>query len=78
VKLERRIAMMRYPFPPAETVDFFRRFYGPTGKAFEAPAPAAQAALRQDLVELQTRYNTATRPGTTEARAEYLEVVATA
>ena len=40
--------------------------------------PAAQAALRQDLVELQTRHNSAAVPGTTEARAEYLEIVATA
>jgi hypothetical protein len=74
VKLERRIAAMRYPFPPAETVDFFRRYYGPTGKAFDALAPDAQAALRRDLVELQTRHNSATSPDATEALAEYLEV----
>jgi ubiquinone/menaquinone biosynthesis C-methylase UbiE len=76
VKLERRIAVMRYPFTPAETVDFFRRYYGPTGKAFDALSPDAQAALRRDLVDLQTAHNSADSTDTTEARAEYLEVVA--
>lgn len=76
VKLERRIASMRYPFPPEGTVDFFRRYYGPTGKAFDTLTPAAQAALHRDLVELQTSHNSADAPNATEARAEYLEVVA--
>ena len=76
VRLERRIAAMRYPFPPAETVDFFRRYYGPTGKAFDALAPDAQVALRRDLVDLQATHNSADTPDTTEARAEYLEVIA--
>ena len=76
VRLTRRIALMRYPFPPAETVEFFRDYYGPTQKAFAALDPAAQVALRRDLVELQTAHNTARTPGTTEVAAEYLEVVA--
>ena len=77
VRLQRRIAAMCYPFPPAETVDFFRRYYGPTGKAFDALGADAQMALRRDLVELQTAHNSANIPGMTEARAEYLEVIAT-
>jgi 2-polyprenyl-3-methyl-5-hydroxy-6-metoxy-1,4-benzoquinol methylase len=76
VRLTRRIAMMRHPFPPAETVEFFRQYYGPTQKAFTALDLAGQAALRRELVELQTAHNTATTPGTTEVAAEYLEVVA--
>jgi SAM-dependent methyltransferase len=76
VRCTRRIAVMRYPFPPAETVEFFRRYYGPTGKAFDALKPDAQAALQRDLVALQTAHNSAPEPNTTEARAEYLEVVA--
>lgn len=76
VRLTRRIALMRHPFPPAETVEFFRQYYGPTQKAFAALAPAGQAALRRDLVELQTEHNCATAPGTTEVAAEYLEIVA--
>ena len=77
VRLTRRIAWMRYPFPPADTVDFFRKYYGPTLRAFESLPTARQEVLRQDLVALQTRHNTAKTPGTTEVAAEYLEVVAT-
>lgn len=76
VRLTRRIALMRYPFPPAETVEFFRQYYGPTQKAFAALDTTAQAALRRDLVELQSAHNTARTPGTTQVAAEYLEVVA--
>ena len=76
VRLTRRIALMRYPFPPAETVEFFRQYYGPTQRAFASLDVSAQAALRRDLVELQTAYNTARTPDTTEVAAEYLEVVA--
>lgn len=77
LRLTRRMALMRYPFPPAETVEFFRQYYGPTLKAFASLDTAAQHALRGDLVELQTNHNSARIPGTTEAAAEYLEVVAT-
>jgi hypothetical protein len=58
-------------------VEFFRQYYGPTQKAFSSLDTSAQAALRRDLVELQTVNNIATDPGTTEVAAEYLEVVAT-
>jgi SAM-dependent methyltransferase len=77
VSLTRRMARMRFPIPPAETVEFFRRHYGPTLKAFESLAPGAQATLRRDLVELQTAHNAAPTPDTTEVAAEYLEITAT-
>ncbi len=77
VRLTRHVETMRYPFPPAETVEFFRRYYGPTLKAFESLPASGQAALRRDLVDLQTRHNSSSTPGTTEVAAEYLEVVAT-
>ena len=76
VRVTRRLALMRYPFPPAETVEFFRQYYGPTQKAFASLDAVAQDALRRDLVELQTANNIAKTPGTTEVAAEYLEVVA--
>jgi len=76
VRLTRRIALMRYPFPPAETVEFFRQYYGPTQRAFASLDASAQAALRRDLVQLQTFNNVAKSPGATEVAAEYLEVVA--
>ena len=76
VRLTRRMALMRYPYPPAETVEFFRRYYGPTQRAFASLDGPAQAALRRDLVELQTGHNTSPTPDATEVAAEYLEVVA--
>ena len=77
LRLTRHIAQMRYPFSPAETVEFFRQYYGPTLKAFAALDADAQVALQRDLVELQTANNIAKTPGTTEVAAEYLEIVAT-
>lgn len=76
VKFGRNVARMRYPFSPAGAVDFFRRYYGPTRKAFESLGTEAQSALWRDLVDLQSAHNTADTPDTTEARAEYLEVIA--
>jgi hypothetical protein len=75
VRLTRRVERMRYPFPPAETVEFFRQYYGPTRRSFASLVSSAQAALRRDLVELQTRHNIAGTPGTTEVAAEYLEAI---
>jgi hypothetical protein len=77
LRFNRRIALMRYPFPPAETVEFFRQYYGPTQRAFASLDPVGQDALGRDLVELQTASNVSKTPGTTEIAAEYLEIVAT-
>jgi hypothetical protein len=76
LRLTRRIALMRYPFPPAETVEFFRKYYGPTQRAFAALDASARMDLRRDLVELQTASNVAKTFGVTDVAAEYLEVVA--
>jgi hypothetical protein len=86
----KRLYPMRYPFPPAEVVEFFRVYYGPTNRAFAALDSEygpiihgfaaldtdKQAALRSDLEQLWTGHNKA-NDGTTEIEAEYLEVVAT-
>jgi SAM-dependent methyltransferase len=74
LRLTRHTAHMRYPFDPAATVDFFRRYYGPTQRAFESLKDDRQAALRRDLVELQTRHNVSTSPDETDSPAEYLEI----
>ena len=76
LRITRRVATMRYPFSPAETVEFFRQYYGPTQRAFTLLDAPAQAALRRDLVELHTSNNTSGMPDTTEVAAEYLEIVA--
>lgn len=72
----RRIAVMKHPFSAADTVDFFRRYYGPTLQAFESLPPEKQSRLRVDLVELQSNHNQAPTADSTEIHAEYLEVLA--
>ena len=56
-------------------IDYFRTFYGPTLKAFEALDSAGQDALIADLEALIARHNAAS-DGTIAVHAEYLEVVA--
>ena len=64
-----------FPFSPADVVEHFRLYYGPTQKAFGALEGEKQAALRKDLEQLWATHNQAT-DGTTRLEAEYLEVVA--
>ena len=75
LKLSRRLYPFRYPFPPAQVVEFFRTYYGPSHKAFAALDPEKQTALRRDLETLWAEHNSATE-GTTSLESEYLEVIA--
>jgi len=76
-KVETKLQNIRweFPFSPAEVVEHFRLYYGPTQKAFGALDEKAQAALRKDLEELWAANNQAT-DGTTLVDADYLEVIA--
>jgi len=76
LKLTSRMCAFKFPFPPAEVVEFFRLYYGPTQRAFGALDENAQSALRKDLEQLWSDNNKAT-DGTTHVDAEYLEVLAT-
>jgi SAM-dependent methyltransferase len=64
------------PFPPSEVVEFFRRHYGPTNRAFASLDPIGQAALRRELEDLWSSHNRA-KGNWTHVPGEYLEVVAT-
>jgi SAM-dependent methyltransferase len=64
-----------FPFGVAETIEFWREFYGPTHKAFAALDAEGQAALRADLEKLWTENNLAT-DGATRVESEYLEIKA--
>jgi len=65
-----------YPFPPAEVVEVFRQFYGPSNRAFASVDEVSGGKLRHELQQLWTTHN---RGGAelTIVFAEYLEVVAT-
>jgi ubiquinone/menaquinone biosynthesis C-methylase UbiE len=69
------MASFRFPFSVAETVEFYRRYYGPTQRAFAVLPEDKQPSLRRDLEHLWAQHNHAT-DGTTHVEAEYLEVVA--
>jgi SAM-dependent methyltransferase len=64
-----------YQFGPAEVVEFFRKYYGPTTRAFAALGDTDRVTLRAELVDLWTSHNLASEPGRTTVDAEYLAVV---
>jgi SAM-dependent methyltransferase len=70
--IPRRLQFL-YPFAPAETVNFFRRYFGPTQMAFARLDDAGQQALAQEMEALWAEHNTA-NDGTTSVEGEYLEV----
>ena len=76
LRVTRRTYPMIYPFPPAEVVEFFFTYYGPTNRGYAGLDAAGQQALRRDLEELWTSNNLAT-DGRTHVEAEYLEVEGT-
>lgn len=73
--MTRRHYIFDYPFPPAEVVELFRQYYGPTNRAFASLDHAAAASLRNELEALWSTHN---RGGDelTIVEAEYLEVIA--
>ncbi len=70
----RRSFVFRYR-SPEHWLEFFRAYYGPTVKAFEALDAAGQAALSHDVLDVLGRFN---RSGdaTLVLPSDYLEVVA--
>jgi ubiquinone/menaquinone biosynthesis C-methylase UbiE len=58
-----------------EFVTFFRRWYGPTLKAFETLDATGQATLAADLAELATRYDRNQDGGSVSIPSTYLETV---
>jgi ubiquinone/menaquinone biosynthesis C-methylase UbiE len=61
-----------------EFVDFFRRWYGPTLKAFAALEGEAREALEQDLVALARRFDRLGCDGAVAIPSTYIEAVAVA
>jgi hypothetical protein len=73
--MTRRQYTFTYPFPPAEIVEFFRQYYGPTNRAFASLDETDARKLRHELEALWSTHN---RGGDelTIVSSEYLEVVA--
>ena len=73
IRVEKRHLVFRYE-SPAAYVEYWRRYYGPTLKSFEAVGAEGRAALEADLLELIGRFNRA-QDGTMVVPSEYLEAV---
>jgi ubiquinone/menaquinone biosynthesis C-methylase UbiE len=74
---ELRVEKRHYVFrdrSPEQFVEYWRRFYGPTLKAFETVGDAGREALEADIVQLIGRFNRAD-DGTMVVPSEYLEAV---
>jgi ubiquinone/menaquinone biosynthesis C-methylase UbiE len=76
LKLTKQMMKIKYSFGPADVVEYFIRYFGPTKKAYESLNTNGQKAYREDMVKLWTQYNRAA-DGTTRVEGEYLEVIAT-
>jgi ubiquinone/menaquinone biosynthesis C-methylase UbiE len=76
ISSEERQCVWRFT-SPQEFVRFFRRWYGPTLKAFEALDDIGQRALASDLADLARRYDRNGDGGSVAIPAAYLETVIT-
>jgi SAM-dependent methyltransferase len=74
LSLVKRDYTFSYPFPPADVVEFFRAYYGPTNKAFASLDVTACENLRAELTALWTKHNRGGESNTI-VFAEYLEVI---
>ncbi len=73
---ERRICTFRFT-SAREFVAFFRRWYGPTVKAFGVLDELGRAALTADLIQLVARFDRHGDGGSVAIDSEYLESVLT-
>jgi ubiquinone/menaquinone biosynthesis C-methylase UbiE len=74
VRAQRRFFTFNYE-SPAHFVDFFRRYYGPTHKAFGALDAGGQAQLAEDLREVIEKFRTRSTASSLAIPAEYLELI---
>jgi ubiquinone/menaquinone biosynthesis C-methylase UbiE len=73
IRFEKRHYVFRDRSPKAY-IEYWRRYYGPTLKSFEAVGEAGREALESDLLDLIARFNRAD-DGTMVVPNEYLETV---
>ena len=76
LEVKPRNMLFKFAMPPADVVEHYRNYYGPTQKAFGALDANGQSVLRKDLEKLWSDNNHVT-DGTTEVESQYLEVIAT-
>lgn len=78
VACQKDVYTFRFDGTPAQYVDTFRRYYGPTMNAFDAAAKnGKEDDLRRELEALFTAQNTSTTAGKTVIAANFLRVTVT-
>jgi SAM-dependent methyltransferase len=77
IDMVRRSVEFRYPFSPKETVQFFRKNFGPTATNFARLETSGQNALAADLERMWAENNEAEGDDETVVPIQYLEVVVT-
>ncbi len=75
IRVQKLDYVFRYRSPEA-CLEYWRRYYGPTMKSYEAVGEAGRVALEADLLDLIARFNRAD-DGTMVVPSEYLEAVIT-
>ena len=75
LETSRQMIRFIYPFRPEQAVDYFRLYYGPAQKAFNALNETGRSALKRDMEQHWSKYNEAA-DGTTDVPSEYLKVIA--
>jgi SAM-dependent methyltransferase len=75
IGFDRHTYSFNYPASPAELLDLFRLYYGPTMNAYAAAEAAGRGDdLHRELEDLFTSQNTTTDPGATSIPATFLQV----
>ncbi|GAB4025135.1 class I SAM-dependent methyltransferase [Spirosoma koreense] len=75
ISFEKDTYTFKAPFPPAEFLDRFKHYYGPTMNAFEAAEKNGKAAdLERELEALFASQNKSTSENMTEIPATFLRV----
>ena len=78
IRLTRKVyPRWQYAFSPVELVDFFRAFFGPVKRAFEAVGADGEQALHEELEQIYAENSETKRGVLTITGGEYLDVVAT-
>jgi ubiquinone/menaquinone biosynthesis C-methylase UbiE len=75
MKSQVRTAVFRFT-SARDNVDFFRRYYGPTLKTFEALPASGREALEREMIELNNKFDlNGGKGGPIAIAADYLETV---
>ena len=73
LQMQKRRVLFDLPESPADAVDFFRQYFGPTQVAFSRLDADGQKRMRDELIALWTEHNIGDASHT-KVHAEYLEV----